>query len=38
MDKEQAVSKQLTLNNSTALKAFNNYTIIITNDRDKITI
>ena len=38
MDKEQAEFKQLTLNNSTALKTFNNYTIIITNNSDKITI
>ena len=43
MDKEQAVFEQLTLSNfkkwsSTALKTFNNYTIIMTNNSDKIKI
>ena len=43
MDKEQAVFEQLTLSNlnkwsSTALKTFNNYIIIMTNDSDKIRI
>ena len=41
MDKEQALSEQLTLSDfekwsSAALKAFNNYTIIMTSSSDKI--
>ena len=41
IDKEQAVFEQLTLSDfkkwsSTALKTFNNYTIIMTNSSDKI--
>ena len=43
MGKEQAVFEQLTLSdfkkiNSTALKNFNNYTIIMTNNGEKISI
>ena len=43
MDKEQGVFEQLTLSyfknwNYTALKTFNNYTIIIINYSDKIRI
>ena len=43
MDEEQAVFEQLTLSDvkkwsSTALKTFNNYTIIMTNNSDKIRI
>ena len=43
MDEEQAVFKQLTLSDfkrwsSTALRTFNNYTIIMTNNSDKIRI
>ena len=43
MDEGQAVFEQLTLSglkkkNSTALKTFNNYTIIMTNNSDKIRI
>ena len=43
MDGEQAAFEQLTLSDfkklsSTALKAFNNYTIIMTNNSDKIRI
>ena len=43
MDKEQVVFEQLTLSyfknwNYTALKTFNNYTIIIINYSDKIRI
>ena len=43
MDKEQAVFEQLTLSNfkkwsSTALKGFTNYTITMTNNRDKMRI
>ena len=43
MDKKQAVFEQLTLSDfkmwsSTALKTFNNYTIIVTNNSDKIRI
>ena len=43
MDKEQAVFEELTLSDfkkwsSTALEAFNNYTIIMTNNSNKITI
>ena len=43
MDKEQAVCEQLTLSDFkkwsfTALKNFNNYTIIMTNNSDKIRI
>ena len=43
MDKEQAVFEQLTLGDfkkwsSTTLKTFNNYAIMITNNRDKIRI
>ena len=43
MDEEQVVFEQLTLSDvkkwsSTALKTFNNYTIIMTNNSDKIRI
>ena len=43
MDEEQAVFEQLTLSDfkkwsSTALKTFNNYTIIMTNNSYKIRI
>ena len=43
MDKEQAVFEQLTLSDFkkwsfTALKNFNNYNIIMTNNSDKIRI
>ena len=43
MDKEKAVFEQLTLSNfkqwsSTALKAFNNYTVIMSNNSGNIRI
>ena len=42
MDKEQAVSEQLSLSDlkwsCTTLNTFNNYTIIMTNNSDKIRI
>ena len=43
MDKERAVFKQSTLSDfkkgsSTALKTFNNYTTLMTNNSDKIRI
>ena len=42
MDRKQALFEQLTLSefkkwNSTALKTFNNYTIMMTNNSNKVT-